>query len=1211
MAPGRRRLIILVLTAAGAMFPARAALAQTLGALRGQVTDQGGAPLVGVTIVAGSAGLAIDGRGAITDGAGLFQILSLPPAGDYALLASFPGLAAVRLTDIEVRPGLITSIRLTLVPETAVMQRVEVRARPQIVTLEETTTQTRFSAEFIDALPLLGRNYQDLLSLAPGVSDVDGDGNPNVHGARDTDLITLVDGVSTTDPLTGKIGAQLNIESIQEIEVKTSGATAEFSRAQGGFANIVTKSGGNEFQGTFKFYWRGSLLDGDGAGTDDPRLHGGVGERGLRDLRFNDFLPFLSLEGPIVRDHAWFFTSHEYVSTEDPVNAVSTAFVTGLREWREFVKLTWQAGANHRLALSLNYDPQTFLNQGLNSLVREESGFTQRQGGLVVTLKDVSILTPLLALETSVSGYDERPERTPTRTPDTNRNGFISADRNHDGFISASERDPGEDYDDDGHFDVFEKDVNGDGVADRSEDLDRDGRLTQPGRAGLGGGCEGALREDLDCDGHLDFVDEDQNKNGRLDPGEDIDGDQHLDRGIEDRNGNSVLDDTPFPAGNYPYGELTPRPRDRAYSIDQGSRITSGPYYEDYFDRRRRFTLRQDLSVHVPDYKGSHDIKTGLVFERESFDRRSESRGLLAPFIPQRRDPRPATVRTLMPAESAFENSASGLSAGIYFQDNYKPFPNLSLGLGLRFDRERLDSFGYTPFEPAQERDMFNRIMALAGDEGGKDDFLEGDNDGLRGLGVLSDPIFVGSNRDAAWAIINPLRTAAVSRLTRHHLQTPFQLSLLGGLFPSLVTADGIDFEALARLGIRAQQREPFAITNNNLAPRLSVSWDPASTGRTKLFATWGRYYDRLFLSTVVGEEGPDYVNGYYALDPSGITGSGTPDAGIGRLISRAPPSTTQVSRSLATPFSDELTVGFEREIVPEVAVSLTYVNRRFRRQLQDIDINHELRFQPGTTTPRDDFGLLAQESGDPSAGAGERAPDGRPDLYVRNFFFNQVLRVGNYNESRYQALELVVLRRLSRRWQLQGSYTWSRAVGAAEDFQSQLGNDPSTVQSEFGYLDFDQRHVVKLNAMIYLPRDWQLGLSASWASGLPYSVVTKFFALDNVGYQQYRTLYGLVERAPDGTGHFETLRRNSFRNAATYDFNLRLRRSFVLGRSVAAMFLEVFNLLNSDDLRIFTYEPVARSNFDPANPSAGVPLQLDAQRRFGRRFQLGLQFEF
>src|SRR5207247_10498297 len=138
-----------------------------------------------------------------------------------------------------------------------------------------TTTQSRFSAEFIDALPLLGRNYQDVLALAPGVSDIDGDGNPNIHGARDTDVVTLVDGVSTVDPLTGKVGQQLNLESIQEIEVKTSGASSEFGRAQGGFVNIVTKSGGNEFAGSFKFFLRSDRFDGDGHGTDDTRLHGG------------------------------------------------------------------------------------------------------------------------------------------------------------------------------------------------------------------------------------------------------------------------------------------------------------------------------------------------------------------------------------------------------------------------------------------------------------------------------------------------------------------------------------------------------------------------------------------------------------------------------------------------------------------------------------------------------------------------------------------------------------------------------------------------------------------------------------------------------------------------------------------------------------------------------------------------------------------------
>ena len=54
-----------------------------------------------------------------------------------------------------------------------------------------------------------------------------------------------MDDVSTVDPLTGKVGQQLNLESINEIEVKTAGATAEFGRAQGGFVNVITKSGSN------------------------------------------------------------------------------------------------------------------------------------------------------------------------------------------------------------------------------------------------------------------------------------------------------------------------------------------------------------------------------------------------------------------------------------------------------------------------------------------------------------------------------------------------------------------------------------------------------------------------------------------------------------------------------------------------------------------------------------------------------------------------------------------------------------------------------------------------------------------------------------------------------------------------------------------------------------------------------------------------------
>ena len=218
------------------------AMAQTAGGVRGIVTDDAGLPLEGVTVNAGSVSQSIAGRAALSDEEGRFQIGSLPPSVDYVVVAVFPGFASVSLTDIVVTPGQVTVLKIALAKQSEGMQeRIQVRAAAPIITLQDTTSQSRFTSEFIDALPILGRNYQDILALAPGVSDVDGDGNPNIHGARDTDVVTLVDGVSTTDPLTGKIGAQLNIESIQEIEVKTSGATAEYSRAQGGFANIVTK----------------------------------------------------------------------------------------------------------------------------------------------------------------------------------------------------------------------------------------------------------------------------------------------------------------------------------------------------------------------------------------------------------------------------------------------------------------------------------------------------------------------------------------------------------------------------------------------------------------------------------------------------------------------------------------------------------------------------------------------------------------------------------------------------------------------------------------------------------------------------------------------------------------------------------------------------------------------------------------------------------
>src|SRR3989442_3689080 len=105
-----------------------------------------------------------------------------------------------------------------------------------------------------------------------------------------------------------------------------------------------------------------------------------------------------------------------------------------------------------------------------------------------------------------------------------------------------------------------------------------------------------------------------------------------------------------------------------------------------------------------------------------------------------------------------------------------------------------------------------------------------------------------------------------------------------------------LDMEKLRRDAL-IQEKVPFRLSNNNLAPRLFVSWDPWSDSRTRLFFNWSRFYDKLFLDAVVREQGPDPIFRYYHADPVGVTTSGAPDNGFGKLIAADPSSVAQIDR--------------------------------------------------------------------------------------------------------------------------------------------------------------------------------------------------------------------------------------------------------------------------------------------------------------------------
>jgi hypothetical protein len=179
------------------------------------------------------------------------------------------------------------------------------------------------------------------------------------------------------------------------------------------------------------------------------------------------------------------------------------------------------------------------------------------------------------------------------------------------------------------------------------------------------------------------------------------------------------------------------------------------------------------------------------------------------------------------------------------------------------------------------------------------------------------------------------------------------------------------------------------------------------------------------------------------------------------------------------------------------------------------------------------------------------------------------------------------VVKRLHRNWQMQASYTRSEAFGQAESFASILGDDPQTKDDEEGYLDYDQRHVLRFQAVTRLPHAITFGTSVQWASGTPYSVIAIVGDQDQTGNVNFRQFY------PTG-------QRNDQRNEGQWQIDTRLEKSFILGKATAGAYLLGENLTNSDDLVILSDNLAARNG-----------ISLNAYRNFGRRWEIGSVIHF
>lgn len=317
---------------------------ERFGTLQGRATDQQGAAIPGVTITLTNTQSG-EVRTLVTDGNGMWIAPDLNP-GRYTVAFELSGFSRVERTDVSVVLGRSFELNAEM-SVGALTETVQVtgEAAP-LVDSRSTLIAHNISAEEFDRLPK-GRSFQSIALTAPSVNQGEVEGGMQVNGASGAENAFTVDGIVTNSLINGQSRQNTVFEYLQEVQVKTSGISAEYGGALGGVVSAVTKSGGNVFRGEAHYYYQGSALavgpvkrlvlnpltEANFSYVEDV-------ERGERQQEFGG-----SLGGPIVRDRLYFFGSFSprNENTDAPYNFTDGSSNFERDIWRQqmFGKLTY------------------------------------------------------------------------------------------------------------------------------------------------------------------------------------------------------------------------------------------------------------------------------------------------------------------------------------------------------------------------------------------------------------------------------------------------------------------------------------------------------------------------------------------------------------------------------------------------------------------------------------------------------------------------------------------------------------------------------------------------------------------------------------------------------------------------------------------------------------------------------------------------------
>ncbi len=337
-------LACLCLTLAVLICGANVAFAQEVTAtITGTITDPSGAAVVGATVTAKSVERGVTYTAATND-SGIYRI-PLLPVGNYDLKIEKTGfqtalvpaftlvLNQVGRIDIELKVGQVS-------------QTIEVTGAAPVLKTETTQVDTIIDASTNEALPLATRNYVQLTLLAPGSvtpnpdsfnngDNVASGGRPYINGNREQSNNFLLDGMDNNQVSDNLLGYTPAPDAIQEFNLITQNAPAEFGNFMGGIVNATIKSGTNSFHGNAWEFFRNDILNANSWSNNFNAI--------AKDkLRWNMFGG--TLGGPVFKNKLFFFVDYQGQRFDHPSSTSAFTAYTPAEQGGDFSQLLTQKG---------------------------------------------------------------------------------------------------------------------------------------------------------------------------------------------------------------------------------------------------------------------------------------------------------------------------------------------------------------------------------------------------------------------------------------------------------------------------------------------------------------------------------------------------------------------------------------------------------------------------------------------------------------------------------------------------------------------------------------------------------------------------------------------------------------------------------------------------------------------------------------------------